>query len=305
MFGIALGNALGLSIEFQEPGTFPPITGFTARQGLPKGCWGGDAGNALCLAESLVECGGFDPLDFMDRLTRWNKEGHFNPVKDGSLSAGPTVEKAIRHFEKTGEIPAQQVVGSPGNASLARLAPIALYYACRPGDAIEMAGESSKTTHGLKVCTDACRYFAGLLAGAVMGVDKREILSPGWRPDGRIWKKDELHPEVWEIAQGSFKDNDPPQIEGSIQAVRAIEAALWAFHRGMDFEECVLRTVNLGDDADTVGAICGQLAGAYYGFQDIPERWRTGLHQAELFSTWADRLFEEAMAENQDGTICS
>jgi ADP-ribosyl-[dinitrogen reductase] hydrolase len=291
LWGIALGNALGLSIEFLEPGSFPPITGFTPCGKLPKGCWGGDTADTLCLAESLLECGGFNPRGFMERLARWYKDGYLAPIDHPHLSAGPTVEEAVEGFLET-KIVSPSNCEPPGNASLARLAPVVLYYAHDPVKAIRMAGESSKATHASRVCTDACRYFAGLLVGALMGVDKNTLLSPCWRPDGRQWRKNELDPEVWEIARGSFKDKEPPDIEGSTEATKALEAALWAFHRGIDFEESILRTVNLGDDADTVGAICGQLAGAYYGFKGIPERWRTGLHRQELITYWAERLFE-------------
>ena len=59
-------------------------------------------------------------------------------------------------------------------------------------------------------------------------------------------------------------------------------AALWAFHDTEDFREAVLRAVNLGDDADTTGAICGQLAGAYWGEAGIPQEWREGLARQEM-----------------------
>lgn len=78
---------------------------------------------------------------------------------------------------------------------------------------------------------------------------------------------------IGEVATGSFKRRQPPQIEGSGYVVRSLEAALWAFHKGQSFRESCLLAVNLGDDADTTGAICGQLAGAFYGEQQIPRQW--------------------------------
>ena len=79
------------------------------------------------------------------------------------------------------------------------------------------------------------------------------------------------------IADGSFKDKEPPEIKGKGYVVDALEAALWAFHKSQDFREGALLAVNLGDDADTTGAIYGQIAGAYYGAEAIPAEWRNGL----------------------------
>ena len=83
--------------------------------------------------------------------------------------------------------------------------------------------------------------------------------------------------EVDAVADGSFRQKQPPEIVGSGYVVKSLEAALWAFHDAKDFREAVLRAVNLGDDADTTGAVCGQLAGAYWGESGIPQEWREGL----------------------------
>ena len=82
-----------------------------------------------------------------------------------------------------------------------------------------------------------------------------------------------MHPEVAEVSAGSFREKEPPQIVGSGYVVKSLEAALWAFHDARDFREAVLRAVNLGDDADTTGAVCGQLAGAYWGESGSPREW--------------------------------
>ena len=84
------------------------------------------------------------------------------------------------------------------------------------------------------------------------------------------------------MAAGSFCCKEPPEIVGSGYVVKCLEAALWAFHDAQDFREAVLRAVNLGDDADTIGAVCGQLAGAYWGESGIPQEWRKGLARPEM-----------------------
>jgi ADP-ribosylglycohydrolase len=80
-------------------------------------------------------------------------------------------------------------------------------------------------------------------------------------------------------------DKQPPAIQGSGWVVRSLEAALWAFHNADTFDEAVLKAVNLGDDADTTGAICGQLAGAFWGEASIPESLRSGLARVDMLES--------------------
>lgn len=99
-----------------------------------------------------------------------------------------------------------------------------------------------------------------------------------------------LHPAIDEVAMGSFRRRQPPQIKGSGYVVRSLEAALWAFHDAADFREAVLRAVNLGDDADTTGAVCGQFAGACWGETGIPAQWLDGLARKDMFETALEGL---------------
>jgi len=109
------------------------------------------------------------------------------------------------------------------------------------------------------------------------GVAREEVLASNWEPLARLRQFQAIHPEVEEVAAGSFREKQPPEIVGSGYVVKTLEAALWAFHDARDFREAVLRAVNLGDDADTTGAVCGQLAGAYWGESGIARAWLDGL----------------------------
>jgi hypothetical protein len=113
------------------------------------------------------------------------------------------------------------------------------------------------------------------------GVDRDEVLSPDWEPLQRLRADHPLHPAIDEVAAGSFPRRSPPRIMGSGYVVKSLEAALWAFHSAENFREAVLKAVNLGDDADTTGAVCGQLAGAYWGVAGIPREWLDGLARCE------------------------
>ena len=262
---------------------------------------------ALCLADSLIACGGFDATDQMDRYVRWWREGYLSSNGE-CFDIGITVSDALSRYRRTGEPFAGSTDPySAGNGSLMRLAPAPLFFASDPERAIRMSGESSRTTHGATTCVDASRYFGGLLVGAVQGVDKATLLSPRYTPVSGLWERELLCSDINEIAAGSFRkppteiyetadgssrSKPPPGIVGSGFVVKSLEAALWAFHHSTDFRDGCLLAVNLGDDADTTAAIYGQIAGAHYGIDGIPAEWRERVAMGELIIQMADGLWQ-------------
>ncbi len=302
LLGLAAGDALGTTVEFKSPGSFVPLTDMVGGGpfGLKKGQWTDDTSMALCLAESLITCRTFNARDQMERYVRWWKEGHLSST-GRCFDIGNTVYGALQRYMSTGEPFAGSTdPHTAGNGSLMRLAPVPLFFTTDPEKAIYMSAESSKTTHGATTCLDACRYFGGLLVGAIQGVSKEELLAPRYAPAKRFWERAPLCPEIDDIACGSFKRKNPPAIVGSGYVVESLEAALWAFNQSSSFQEGCLLAVNLGDDADTTGAIFGQLAGAYYGIASIPQAWRECLTHVELIQRWAGELAILAQAESRD-----
>jgi ADP-ribosylglycohydrolase len=176
-----------------------------------------------------------------------------------------------------------------------RLAPVPLFFVRHPEQAIHLSGESARTTHGLEVCVDACRYLGALLVGAVNDAAKEELLSERFSPIPGYWERYPLVRPIDEIALGSFKRRQPPEIQGSGYVVRSLEAALWAFYHSTSFPEGCLMAVNLGDDADTTGAVYGQLAGAFFGEAGIPEKWRAKLAYRDLILSLAEKLFASTL----------
>jgi ADP-ribosylglycohydrolase len=179
-----------------------------------------------------------------------------------------------------------------------RIAPVALFFAPEPKQAVHNAAESSRTTHGTKAAVDACRYFTGLIIGALQGREKSELLDAYFYPGNEpvYWQENLLDPKIAAVVAGSFKDKQPPDIKGSGYVVESLEAALWAFYRSNSFREGALLAVNLGDDADTTGAIYGQLAGATYGAEQIPPEWRSRLTMRDFILEKAKQLFAIAHA---------
>ncbi len=304
LLGLAVGDALGTTVEFEPPGTFMPLEDIVGGGpfGLRAGEWTDDTSMALCLAESLIEKRAFDPVDQLSRYLRWYREGHMSATGE-CFDIGNATREALRRFEETGErYSGSTDPYSAGNGSIMRLAPVPLFYARgapsplfhegEPLKAIERSGESSRTTHGAPTTVDACRYLGALIAGAVNGAHKEGLLSERYSPVGPgYWEERPLAPEIDEVARGSFRYRDPPDIQGSGYVVRSLEAALWAFHSSDSFREGALLAVNLGDDADTTGAVYGQLAGAFYGEEGIPKPWRRKLAHRLLIERFSEDLF--------------
>ena len=292
LVGLAAGDALGATLEFNPPGTFEPIEDMIGGGAfnLQPGEWTDDTSMALCLADSLIEKQRFDPVDQLRRYVRWVEEGYLSS-RETAFGMGGTVWDSLERFKFTGK--PYCGVDDPytaGNGCIMRLAPVPMFYAGKPLEAIGRSEESSLTTHGALTCLDACRYFGALLVGALKGVDKEALLSDHYSPVPGYWKDYPLDPEIDEIAGGSFKQKTPPEIIGSGYVVKSLEAALWAFYRTESFREGALLAVNLGDDADTTGAVYGQIAGAYYGYKGIPKEWRHKISHRELIKSFANQL---------------
>lgn len=292
LLGLAAGDALGTTLEFQGPGTFTPIATMVGGGPfrLEPGQWTDDTSMALCLAHSLVECGRFDAHDQMRRYVDWWKYGYMSST-GRCFDIGTTVHAALSRFIETGD-PIAGPTGehTAGNGSLMRLAPVVLFHAKMPRRAVALAAESSRTTHGTRAAVDACRYFAALLLAALRGVPKAEFLDPAYVDRLGFFHAEPLDPKVLTVARGSFREKEPPAIRGTGYVIDSLEAALWAFHRTDTFESGALAAVNLGDDADTTGAVYGQIAGAHYGVGGIPEGWVARLTMRAEIGALADQL---------------
>ncbi len=294
LIGLAVGDALGAAVEFSSPGSFAPVTGY--RSGGPHrlnpGEWTDDTSMALALADSLATKG-WDLNDQASRYVEWMKHGKYS-VNGRCFDVGITTSRALHKFIESGDASqsGSRSESASGNGSIMRLAPVPIAHADLYPDRIEelsrLADESSLPTHASEQCRSACRYLATVLAALIRGEDRAAVLSPNWKPLRILNDIKPLHPLIQEVAEGSFRHKQPPAIEGSGWVVKSLEAALWAFHDADSFEDAVLRAVNLGDDADTTGAICGQLAGAFWGESSIPESLRSGLARMEMI--------EEALA---------
>lgn len=288
LIGLAVGDALGAAVEFNPPGTFAPVTGYRdgGPHGLAAGQWTDDTSMALALADSMAKTG-WDLHDQMGRYVEWWRHGKYSVIGE-CFDIGGTTRMALHNFLASRDPLTSGPTDerSSGNGSIMRLAPVPIHFHHLLTEQVEelskLAEESSLTTHASSQCRSACRYLAAVLAALIRGDDRDQVLSPEWEVLARLHGHKPLDPAILAVAQGSFRRKMPPAIRGSGWVVESLEAALWAFHSSASFEEAVLKAVNLGDDADTTGAVCGQLAGAYWGESGIPEHLRTGLGGTDM-----------------------
>lgn len=286
LLGLAIGDALGAAVEFRRPGTFAPVTGYRAGgpHGLDPGEWTDDTSMALALADSLA-ARGMDPIDQSQRYVAWWRDGAYS-VTGACFDIGNATRAALARFVQTGELGGDTADGSSGNGSIMRLAPVPIHFASLwPNDVAALAEQgavSSRTTHASAKCLSACRWMTVALAALAAGTPREEVLATDFGLS--------LHPEIAKVVAGSYRGQPADAIRGSGYVVRSLEAALWAFHDAASFQDAVLAAVNLGDDADTTGAICGQLAGAFFGVDGIPPGWLAGLARSAWIEDAVARL---------------
>jgi ADP-ribosyl-[dinitrogen reductase] hydrolase len=240
---------------------------------------------ALCLATSLVETGRFDAQDQMERYCRWWEEGYLSST-GRCFDIGGTVAAALRQYRQTGDPFAGSTdPHSAGNGCIMRLAPVPMFFLPDAQAAVRFSAESSRTTHAATECLDSCRLLADALVRALEGYSKGEVL---FAEHARMYGAE----RIVSLGRGDYRTKQEHEIRGTGYVVDCLEAALWCFLHSDSFEAAILKAVNLGDDADTTGAVCGQVAGAFYGASGIPQRWLERLAMRREITELADRLYE-------------
>ncbi|HEX6901928.1 MAG TPA: ADP-ribosylglycohydrolase family protein [Thermoanaerobaculia bacterium] len=284
LLGLACGDAVGTTVEFRPRGSFHPLTDMVGGGpfDLRPGEWTDDTSMALCLAHSLVYRKGFDPADQMNRYSNWANYGYMSST-GSCFDIGGTVARALQRYEVTRDpFSGSTDPQSAGNGAIMRLAPVPMFYGLSHDETVHFSGESARTTHGAVEAVECARLFGAQIRQALLGADKEEILfGSGCQPSAE---------RVAELAAGSFQGKTEAEIRGSGYVVESLEAALWCFLNSGSYEEAVLKAANLGDDADTTAAICGQLAGAHYGVEAIPVPWRQRIVMREEIQALADEL---------------
>ena len=288
LVGLAVGDCLGGPVEFWSRAEIRAKHGrLTELFGggwlnLAPGEYTDDTQMMLCIARSIVKKGRFDPDDVAVEFVRWYDTrpkdiGNITRTALAKIKAGRPWREASRdaHDDLGGK--------SAGNGGVMRCAPVGLLHCRREDRLIEDSLVSAQITHWDTLAGWPCVALNLAIAGAVQGSAKDKLLA-------------DVLPK---IAEPAVRDA-LAQVEGlpvgkvraSGYAVHSVQAAFWSFLGTDSFEEAVVTAVNLGEDADTTGAVCGALAGAYYGLAAIPERWVKVLRDREEIVGLADGILK-------------
>ncbi|MFK7888532.1 MAG: ADP-ribosylglycohydrolase family protein [Gammaproteobacteria bacterium] len=292
LVGLAVGDAVGTTLEFRARGTFEDITDMEGGGPfeLTAGEWTDDTSMALCLGASLLHCGGFDARDQMNRYCNWRNLGYMSSTGE-CFDIGMTVSEALDRYLSSGEpIAGSKDPNTAGNGCIMRLAPIPMFFFPDADDIAQHARLSSMTTHGAAECLDASTLLAEVLRRALAGYEKSALLTDLPNLNGSE--------KLAAVAAGGWLGKSRDDIRGSGYVVDALEAAFWCFESSDNYKDCILLSANLGDDADTTAAIAGQIAGAHYGFDAIPPSWRTKLVMRDEIVDMADRLRSHSKKPN-------
>ena len=280
--GLAVGDALGTTLEFARRDAQPRVTDLVGGGpfALQPGEWTDDTAMALALADSLAADPILDEKDLMDRFVDWFRHGTYS-CTGRCFDIGGTTRTALASYERSGHAVAGATDPfSAGNGSLMRLSAVALRHWNDREQLADVAVRQSLTTHGAAEAVSSCLAFAHILADAIEGRPRDDVLNP---------REMKLAPKVAQVIGGSWRGKQRHDISSSGYVVDSLEAALWCVARTASFADAVILAANLGDDADTVAAITGQLAGALYGASAIPPQWMAKL-------AWRGRLEAAARA---------
>jgi ADP-ribosylglycohydrolase len=298
ILGLIVGDALGVPVQFwsREEVRRAPVTGMDRQAGhMPPGTWSDDSSLALSTATSLAERG-YDPTDMMERFRRWFMDGEMTP-HGRAWDIGGTTGESIRRFIAGSALEESGGNGEwdNGNGSLMRILPLALWAADRDDDdVIAKASEVSALTHGHPRARLACAYYSLVAKRVLHG----EGLRPAMRAASTVIRphvppEEELDFEP--IFSGEILERDEKGINASGYVIDTLGASLWCCAREGDYRSTVLAAVNLGDDADTTGAVAGGLAGVMHGIGAVPQEWVEGLERKDLVLEMAERFLQSSV----------
>lgn len=288
LLGLAVGDAVGTTLEFRGRDSGAAVTDMVGGGpfDLKAGEWTDDTAMALALADSLAAHDSFDEQDLLGRFVNWWQWGEYSCTGE-CFDIGITTRHALQRWLSTNETHCGSTDPmSAGNGSLMRLAPVAIRFWNDRDSLRDVAGRQSRTTHAAPEAVDACVAFAQVLADAIAGRPRSEVLGS---------RSGAYAGAIGAIMRGGWRGKPRAAIRSSGYVAHSLEAALWCVDGTADFRAAVLTAANLGDDADTTAAITGQLAGALYGASGIPEDWLGRLAWRDRIEAKADTLVGMAM----------
>lgn len=297
LIGLAIGDALGTTLEFKERDKEPVLTDMVGGGvfKLKPGEWTDDTSMALCLGYALLENDNVHDKEFkkiqLDNYSKWYNSGYCSS-NGQCFDIGAGTVKALRNYKSTGSITNNPSYFDSGNGAIMRLAPIPIHYNTMDTDGVKQlliaSMKSTETTHASMLCIQASAYLSLVLNRALNGTHPKSEL---FKFPGTVLDLFGIDiPELRKIIEGSYATKYRAEIKSTGFVLDTLEAALWCIDITDNFRDAVLLAANLGDDADTVAAVTGQIAGAFYGFDSIPDEWVNKIVKSNEILELAEKL---------------
>ena len=282
LFGLAIGDALGVPVEFQSRETLKrfPVTNMReyGSHGQPAGTWSDDSSLTFCLAESL--CNDYDLNEIAQYFLLWSQGDFWTPYGK-VFDIGIATQKAMLRVLK-GELPTLCGgfdIQDNGNGSLMRILPLAFYLKNENDIKVvfQKVKEVSSITHAHFRSVFSCFVYIVYALELIKGVDKLQAYRQTKNALEEFTASNDFNKTEIDLFKRVLKDDiqelKEDQVYSSGYVLHSLEASLWCVLNSNSYEETVLKAVNLGEDTDTTSAIAGGLAGIIYGYESIPKEW--------------------------------
>lgn len=267
IYGLAIGDAVGVPFEFKERGTFQALDMIGGgAYNLPPGTWSDDTSMTLATMKSIKDKGKIDLVDIGKNFVKWRYQGEFTP-SGNTFAVGRTTNQGIYNFKKTGNPMTSGLTGERdnGNGSLMRILPLIFIDV----DEEDIRNVSS-ITHGHEISIEGCRIYVEIGKKLLKGMDLPSA----------IRSTEIRHKEYERIHHLESLSIDEIKSTGYVRTT--LEAALYILLKTDNFKDSILESVNLGNDTDTIAAVAGGLSGIIYGYDNMPRKWKKLLKNKEL-----------------------
>ena len=286
IIGFAIGDALGVPVEFKSRQELKanPVTdmmGYGTHK-VPLGTWSDDTSMTLATIDSIIKTGEIDTNDMADKFLKWFRNNEYTATGK-RFDIGRTTLQALAKYE----LKVDDAVNcggkgeyDNGNGSLMRMLPIAYYIYYKnivdEEEIYNIVKQVSSITHAHEISILGCYIYVKFTLELLKGIDKIQAYQNIQQLDYSYFD-DYVVSKYYRILENNIQEIKKEDISSSGYVVSTLEATLWLFLNSKDYNDTILKAVNLGDDTDTVGACVGGLLGIYYGIDDIKQNWRDDL----------------------------
>ncbi|MDD2434827.1 MAG: ADP-ribosylglycohydrolase family protein [Bacilli bacterium] len=301
-FGFVIGDCMGVPLEFKtreglmkNPTT--EMLGFGSHS-VPAGSWSDDTSMTIATMDSIIEKESIDYKNIMEKWYEWVVDYKYTPC-NFRFDIGHTCFEAIYNYSNKNKEPLDcglNKIKNNGNGSLMRMLPIVFYCYYKKmseKETIELVNNVSSLTHAHDISKLGCYIYTRYIMYLLDGKDKNEAYDLIKKIDYAMYSSESI--EAYDrVLKNNISKYKLDEIQSTGYVVSTLEAVLWVLLNTDNFKQAIIGSINLGDDTDTVGAICGSLAGIIYGFDEIPDRWLNKILRKEYLLELANK-FEEVL----------